>query len=133
MSIYSGSLVQEIQYTGLESGRRIESITSLTHVVLKDDKMLSPKRSQAVHNHSPDGWNWGYLGSGPSQLALGVMLEECWSEEEAIALAYDFKVDFIATLPLNKPWAFTSEEIWEWLVMKRQEAAFIAMTEQERS
>lgn len=31
-----------------------------------DGKYLSPKRSQKVYNHSPDGFNWGYTGSGPA-------------------------------------------------------------------
>lgn len=38
-------------------------------------KKLSPAISQAIVNHSPDGFNWGYGGSGPSQLALAICLE----------------------------------------------------------
>ena len=40
-----------------------------------NDVELLPARSQAVHNHSPDGFAWGYEGSGPAQLALAIMLE----------------------------------------------------------
>ena len=40
-----------------------------------DDKLLDPKPSQKVCNHSPDGFNWGYHGSGPSQLALAIVLK----------------------------------------------------------
>lgn len=36
---------------------------------------LSPSKSQAVYNHSPDGFSWGYHGSGCAQLALAVCLE----------------------------------------------------------
>ncbi len=35
---------------------------------------LSPEPSQEIINHSPDGFNWGYGGSGPAQLALGFYL-----------------------------------------------------------
>lgn len=28
-----------------------------------------------VRNHSPDGFNWGYGGSGPSQLALAILID----------------------------------------------------------
>jgi len=36
---------------------------------------LDPKESLQHRNHSSDGFNWGYLGSGPSQLALAVALK----------------------------------------------------------
>lgn len=51
-----------------------------------DDEPLSPKRSQKVWNHSPDGFNWGYGGSGPAQLALAILLLTLEDEEQAIAI-----------------------------------------------
>jgi Family of unknown function (DUF6166) len=36
---------------------------------------LDPGPSQKVWNHSPDGFAWGYGGSGPAQLALAVLLK----------------------------------------------------------
>jgi hypothetical protein len=30
---------------------------------------------QDIRNHSPDGFNWGYGGSGPSQLALAILAD----------------------------------------------------------
>jgi len=41
-----------------------------TGEVWLNDKPLSPGPSQAVYNHSPTGFSWGYEGSGPAQLAL---------------------------------------------------------------
>lgn len=38
-------------------------------------KYLSPSKSQSVVNHSPDGFNWAYGGSGPAQLALAICME----------------------------------------------------------
>ena len=35
---------------------------------------LLPGRSQKYRNHSPDGFAWGYGGSGPAQLALALCL-----------------------------------------------------------
>ena len=46
-----------------------------TKEVILNGKLLSPIQSQSVYNHSPDGFNWGYGGSGPSQLALAILLE----------------------------------------------------------
>jgi uncharacterized protein DUF6166 len=39
------------------------------------ERELRPGRSQRVRNHSPDGFNWGYGGSGPAQLTLALLLE----------------------------------------------------------
>jgi hypothetical protein len=62
---------------------------------------LSPKKSQDIINHSPDGFNWGYHGSGPAQLALALLLE---FRDEAFARKYyqNFKFDVISKLPLNE-------------------------------
>lgn len=61
-------------------------------------KPLDPKKSQKIKNHSPDGFNWGYPGSGPAQLALAVMLE-LYSLKIAEAGYQKFKWKYIATLP----------------------------------
>jgi hypothetical protein len=37
-----------------------------TRDVWLDNKKLNPGPSQAIWNHSPDGFNWGYHGSGPA-------------------------------------------------------------------
>ena len=36
---------------------------------------LTPDRSLEVYNHSPTGFEWGYGGSGPHQLALAILIE----------------------------------------------------------
>jgi len=46
-----------------------------TREVFLDGAILTPDESQKVKNHSPDGFNWGYGGSGPSQLALAIVLK----------------------------------------------------------
>lgn len=68
-------------------------------------KEVSPTKSQGVSNHSPDGFNWGYGGSGPAQLALAICLE-LWpltfKERKFGPLPFDyqdFKFKYIATLP----------------------------------
>lgn len=62
-------------------------------------KLLSPKRSQKVFNHSPDGFNWSYGGSGPAQLALAVLLEVTNDRNIAMANYQRFKWKVIAALP----------------------------------
>jgi hypothetical protein len=66
-------------------------------VVLMNGLILDPKRSQRVINHSPDGFEWGYGGSGPSQLALAILLEEV-DQEMALELYQEFKWRVIAIL-----------------------------------
>ena len=36
---------------------------------------LSHEPSLKIRNHSPDGFEWGYGGSGPSQLALAILYD----------------------------------------------------------
>lgn len=59
---------------------------------------LSAEGSLKIRNHSPDGFAWGYSGSGPSQLALAIMLE-LYGEETAKKNYMKFKDKHIATLP----------------------------------
>ena len=43
-------------------------------------RILSPDASLAVADHSPTGFNWGYKGSGPHQLALALALDATGDE-----------------------------------------------------
>jgi hypothetical protein len=69
-----------------------------TREVWLDGKLLSPERSLGIRKHSPDGFNWGYGGSGPAQLALAVVLEVNNTYEGY----QDFKFNTIARLTIDK-------------------------------
>ena len=64
-------------------------------MLMIDGKEISPVRSQKVFNHSPDGFNSGYSGSGPAQLALGILLE-AMPQAKAQRLYQRFKWDYVA-------------------------------------
>ena len=66
-----------------------------TRRIWLDGELLSPAKSLKIRNHSPDGFNWGYGGSGPSQLALAICLELFGSQSDY----QSFKWDIIAKLP----------------------------------
>ena len=66
-----------------------------------DGGMLSPYKSQTAWNHSPDGFSWGYLGSGCAQLALALLMEATSDTKKAIKLHQDFKFAVISHLPDN--------------------------------
>lgn len=61
-------------------------------------------------NHSPTGFEWGYLGSGPAQLALALLADSYGDDEAAVELHQDFKDAVVAGLPY-KGWTLTDEEI----------------------
>ncbi len=77
---------------------RVNTIT-----VYVDGHPLEPGPSQEVRNHSPDGFAWGYHGSGPAQLALAILLTVL-TRERATRLYQQFKRDVIATKPMDRDW-----------------------------
>lgn len=89
-----------------------------TERVWLNGKRLYPGRSQRVWNHSPDGFNWGYEGSGPAQAALAVLLEFL-RQEEAVDLHQAFKRDVIAALPQAD--FSVSINLAEWIKGQREE------------
>jgi hypothetical protein len=67
--------------------------------VYVDGLPLDASESLKMSNHSPSGFNWGYGGSGPAQLALALMLELGFDGKTAFLNYQDFKRKFITTLP----------------------------------
>ena len=47
-------------------------------------------------NHSPTGFEWGYGGSGPAQLALALLADHLGNDQEAVAYHQHFKFAVIA-------------------------------------
>jgi hypothetical protein len=82
-------------------------------VVTIDGAMLSPVPSQQIVNHSPDGFNWSYGGSGPAQLALALLLH-FHGRQLAEEHYQDFKWDVIANLP-KADFEMDSEQITAWM------------------
>lgn len=82
------------------------------------DTELLPDRSQKEYNHSPDGFNWGYAGSGPSQLALAIMLVYSPTKDFAVHWYQDFKREVISALSQNEDFVFDDEIVKEWISRK---------------
>lgn len=76
--------------TGFHEGRK--------NTVWLDGRKLNPGPSLKIRNHSPDGFDWGYGGSGPAQLALAVCIE-LYGKTAAQKVYQYFKDEFIAGLP----------------------------------
>jgi Family of unknown function (DUF6166) len=75
-------------------------------------KTLDLDASLKVVNHSPTGFCWGYLGSGPAQLSLAILLDHLNGDRErALALYQDFKFKVIQWLPMDSDFVLTDEQI----------------------
>ena len=57
--------------------------------------------SLKLKRHSPGGFQWGYCGSGPAQLALAV-LQKLFGNKAALAIYQDFKQNVIARIENGK-------------------------------
>lgn len=63
-----------------------------------------------LRNHSPTGFEWGYSGSGPAQLALAILAEHLGDGQRAQRSHQEYKYRVVAGLP-REGWRLTSEDI----------------------
>lgn len=87
-----------------------------------DGGELLPDKSQEVCNHSPDGFAWGYPGSGPAQLALAVSLRLCPSKKDAVLVYQAFKTYWLAKLDKDRDFCVPIVGIQGWLDLAIQKA-----------
>ena len=78
--------------------------------------LLSPEPSREVNDYSTD-FNFSYGGSGPTQLALALLLDATGDPEEAQQHCADFVYDFVTQW--KDTWQITDQEIKDWLVMQK--------------
>lgn len=105
------------------SGITIGKMGSVRQVWVDEDgstDLLYPAPSQALRNHSPDGFNWGYGGSGPAQLALAILLDHTGNPETAELYYQDFKNDHVAKW--EDTWAITGDQVEAWLIGKQEQS-----------
>jgi len=88
------------RYEGRREGHAVE--------VTVDGLPLNPRLD--LWNHSPTGFEWGYGGSGPAQLALALLADHLADDEQAVRLHHSFKFAVIIQLP-KKDWTLTSDQI----------------------
>lgn len=76
--------------------------------------MLDPKKSQQIRNHSPDGFMWGYGGSGPAQLALSVCLEIFSKPHQAEQCYQSLKDALLSRLPMDNDFDIVTNLTFEY-------------------
>ena len=74
---------------------------------------LDPGPSQELWNHSPDGFQWGYGGSGPAQLALALLLDATGASAPAVHWHQSFKSQYVAGW--GDQWEISKLEILTWI------------------
>ena len=93
MTIFDKIRCQNVKISGI----RFDNGNTMVFV---NKQALSMEHSRSIIDHSPDGFEWGYNGSGPAQLALSILLLFT-DRDTAVRLYQQFKSEIIATCNNN--------------------------------
>lgn len=101
-----------IEYKGIVNGY-------VEHIVLRveDGVERSLPLRLDIRHHSPDGFSWGYSGSGPSQLALA-LLADCCDKETALKYYMEFRDKIIRPLSIHDGFVLTQNKVTGFIVDK---------------
>jgi hypothetical protein len=72
--------------------------------VTVDGKALNPRLD--LRNHSPTGFEWGYSGSGPAQLALALCADVTGEDDRAVNVYQHFKNGIVSGMA-KSGWEFS--------------------------
>jgi hypothetical protein len=111
------AMLHAVMYCGRRTSKGVE--------VCRDGEAFDPRPSQRIWNHSPDGFEWGYGGSGPAQLALA-LLADVLSPGLAEALHQRFKWEVVSRFD-HDGWQITPSIILEWAASYLHNAEAVAM------
>jgi hypothetical protein len=84
----------------LQNGRvRVYKVSTVCYAL--DDELIGPSLNPRfdLYNHSPTGFEWGYCGSGPAQLALAICADYLQDDKLALKVYQYFKDKVIAAQP----------------------------------
>lgn len=104
-------------YEGQASDGRVWLLDHIVRVYtgtsnkIESERILQLAPSLKLVNHSPDGFNWGYSGSGPAQLALALLLDVLEDGDKAVRLHQLFKERVVANWCQLEDWVITENEI----------------------
>ena len=114
------------RYVGHRRGER--NTTGRAQVLVRDGAKEYPLPLRLdLFNHSPDGFNWGYGGSGPAQLALAILHDAiahankempCTAADMAVGLHQLFKEEEIATIDPANDWSMSRDYVIDWVLKK---------------
>ena len=107
-------------YPGITDLKNVKVILNRfddSNEVLINDELLDPALSLRIINHSPTGFEWGYGGGGPAQLALAILLK-FFPVEMALILYQDFKEEVVATWERDAVNLMLYVDIRKWAMLK---------------
>lgn len=87
-----------------------------------------------VRNHSPDGFEWGYGGSGPAQLALALVYHATGDRRLAERMHQSFKFRVVGRMA-GDMWILTQAEVLEAvgeLIAEEQHPSAAELTQADR-
>lgn len=68
-----------------------------------------------LRNHSPDGFAWGYYGSGPAQLALALASDVLQDDRKAAEVYQALKESLVGHLPKDREWEISEQEVRKYI------------------
>jgi len=77
------------------------------------ERLITATFSLTFAKRSPTGFNWGYQGSGPSQLALALLLEIEIAPYYAMMFYQRFKSRFVSSWP--DTWSIAEDDLVLWI------------------
>jgi hypothetical protein len=80
-------------------------------IELPDGEIRPLRLRLDLANHSPTGFEWGYAGSGPAQLALALLADATRRDATAVALHQSFKFKVITPLARDRTWEMTEDDV----------------------
>ena len=83
-----------------------------------DDDTFETTSLRHICRHSPDGFEWGYGGSGPADLALSILCDAV-GKEDANKFYMDFKWDFISKFP-KESFRISEGDVKKWIKDKKE-------------
>jgi len=96
------------------TGRRLPNGGAVVFVIDKEGDSRRLRLHLKECNHSPTGFEWGYGGSGPAQLAFEILFDVFGDAALALRMHQAFKRERIAVLDRKRPWQFGEGEIILW-------------------
>lgn len=81
--------------------------------VYVDETLLDPEPSRLLYDHAPD-FEWGYGGSGPSQLALAILYDVTLTKDISLEQYQAFKNEFLMYAPYEG-FVILELQIRDWL------------------
>ena len=82
---------------------------------------LNPRND--LWDHSPDGFAWGYGGSGPAQLALALAADVLGDDQRAVRIHQQLKFELVARWPQDHSWQIGEQAVRGIIVQLEAERA----------